>query len=155
MALIVLREAVQYFYITMKPMIIDIAGNTSVGQIKHQFTTMFPYLKLEFFYEDKNEKPQLLIASNDTLLSKLQPKLREGVIVVDEHLIVADLEAQFKEEFLLNVQVFRRSGSLWLETTITDIWTLGRQNQHGLEITESFYNRGHDNYNLDLVSDSV
>lgn len=139
----------------MKSIKIHIAKNSSVGHIKHQFTEMFPFLKLEFLYEGvKDKKQQLMIASNETLLGTLQRKLREGYIDVDENLIVADLEAQFKDDFLLNVQVFRRSGSLWLETTITDSWSLGRQNQHGQEITESFYHRGHDNYNLDLVNDS-
>jgi hypothetical protein len=33
------------------------------------------------------------------------------------------------------VQVSRKSGTLWLETTMTDSWTLGQQNEHGRELS--------------------
>ena len=35
----------------------------------------------------------------------------------------------------VQAQLFRRSGNLWLDTTITDLWTLQRQNEHVREIS--------------------
>jgi len=48
---------------------------------------------------------------------------------------VIDLEKMFKNRFNLSAQVFRKSGNLWLETTMTDNWTLLQQNNHGREIS--------------------
>lgn len=48
---------------------------------------------------------------------------------------VSELEKLFKDKFKLAVQVFRKSGNLWLETTMTDNWSLLQQNNHGREIS--------------------
>jgi hypothetical protein len=53
---------------------------------------------------------------------------------------VKQLEKNFSEKCLLNVQVQRRSGNVWLETTITDNWSLEHQNDHGREITLNINN---------------
>lgn len=45
-------------------------------------------------------------------------------IDISGHVPVKALENQFFRLLGLNVQVFRRSGNLWLETTTTDHWTL-------------------------------
>jgi hypothetical protein len=47
---------------------------------------------------------------------------------------VEELEKSFLVKFGLNVQVFRKSGKSWLETTITDKWTLEKQNTQGEEL---------------------
>ena len=44
---------------------------------------------------------------------------------------VSDLEQKFAELFGLSVQVFRKSANVWLETTVTDGWTLEEQNRQG------------------------
>ena len=51
---------------------------------------------------------------------------------------VTELETMFRENFGLYVQVFRRSGKLWLETTATDSWTLTVQNDQGKELSDSY-----------------
>ena len=56
-------------------------------------------------------------------------------IEVVEEMKVKDLERIFKDQFSLAMQVFRKSGNLWLETTMTDNWTLQQQNDHGREIS--------------------
>ena len=44
---------------------------------------------------------------------------------------VVDLEQSFSDVFGLGVQIFRKSGKVWLETTVTDGWTLDEQNRQG------------------------
>ena len=39
-------------------------------------------------------------------------------------LTVETLESMFEDEFGLHVQVFRKSGETWLQTSVTDHWTL-------------------------------
>ena len=51
---------------------------------------------------------------------------------------VHDLETGFRERFGLSVHVFRKSGNLWIETTMTENWTLKQQNEHGMEISKPF-----------------
>jgi hypothetical protein len=41
---------------------------------------------------------------------------------------VADLEQFFEREFELHIQVFRKVGNTWQETTLSDQLTLGEQN---------------------------
>ena len=48
---------------------------------------------------------------------------------------VGELEKLFRERFGANIQVSRKSGTLWLETTMTDNWTLKQQNEHGRELS--------------------
>ena len=44
---------------------------------------------------------------------------------------VANLENDFDAIYGLAVHVFRKSGKVWLETTVTDNWTLEEQNRQG------------------------
>jgi hypothetical protein len=61
---------------------------------------------------------------------------QNGAIEIFDQMTVKQLETTFREKFGLNVQVARRSGSMWLETTMTDNWTLKHQNDHGRELSE-------------------
>jgi hypothetical protein len=76
-----------------------------------------------------------VIAADNTRLGNIQPHLKEGAIVVNDMTTVGELESYFRNH-LLDVQVFRRSANLWLETTMTDKWALQKQNNHGREISD-------------------
>ncbi len=56
-------------------------------------------------------------------------------MIVSEDQTVLEVEQFFKLHFNLNAQVFRKSGNNWLETTLTDSWTLKKQNQEGMELS--------------------
>jgi hypothetical protein len=51
-------------------------------------------------------------------------------------MLVSELENLFEDKFKLSVQVFRKSGKSWLETTFTDGWSLKKQNQEGLDLSK-------------------
>jgi len=63
-------------------------------------------------------------------------EIRDGDLEFDGTMKVNELEKLLKDEFSLAAQVFRKSGNIWLETTITDNWTLNQQNSHGKELSE-------------------
>lgn len=44
---------------------------------------------------------------------------------------VLQLEKDIWEALGIAAQVYRRSGDLWIETSLTDDWTLNRQNKEG------------------------
>ena len=52
-------------------------------------------------------------------------------IAITPRMKVIELEKIFLDDYGLAVQVFRESGRVWLETTMTDDWTLAEQNQQG------------------------
>ena len=51
---------------------------------------------------------------------------------------VKELEKIFDERLGLSVLVYRKSGNLWLEPTMTDNWTLEQQNENGRQISGEF-----------------
>ena len=59
----------------------------------------------------------------------------DGILEIDDSMKVSDLENTLKDQYGLLAQVFRKSGNVWLETTMSDNWTLKQQNDHGHEIS--------------------
>lgn len=107
----------------------------TLNEVKKQFHTGFPYLKLEFFskrHKTFEASKQSLMIKDNVSLKELTSK--EGSLEVDKDMTVEELEKKFLTQFGLNVQVFRKSGKSWLETTITDKWTLEKQNAQGEEL---------------------
>jgi hypothetical protein len=115
--------------------IIKIDKPTKVSEIKKAFNNQFPYLKLEFFKskhkkEEGSDKKSLIV--NDF---EIKPILNNETIVFSDEMLVHELESQFAEKLKLSVQIFRKSGRTWLETTFTDSWSLKKQNQEGIELS--------------------
>ena len=113
-------------YNTMK-----ISTGMTVGQLKTSFHTQYPGLKLEC-YETPHET--FAASSNQDLLDDLVVISNTADIEFElkETMTVAEVESLFKSHFDLNVQVFRKSKDLWLQTSATDDWTLEKQNGKGL-----------------------
>ncbi len=119
-------------------MLLKITPNRLISEIQKEFNKAFPFLKLEFF---KNKS----FSRSDFSAKQLIPATRkisdshttntDGDIEIKEEMKVNELEKIFKEQFCLAVQVFRKSGTVWLETTMTDNWTLLQQNNHGRELS--------------------
>ncbi|MBS1574979.1 MAG: hypothetical protein JST09_06705 [Bacteroidetes bacterium] len=104
-----------------------------ISEVQVEFNTVFPFLKLEFFQNKPLQKDALPLANKR--IGDYQLKIADGEIEITKEMKVNELERKFKDQFSLNVQVFRRSGRLWLQTTMTDGWTLEKQNEHGKELT--------------------
>jgi len=74
--------------------------------------------------------------TSDMKLKDIQSNQKPGKIIVSRQTRVSELESQFEKEFGLYVQVFRKSGRVWLETTATDNWTLEQQDEEGKSLNE-------------------
>jgi propionyl-CoA carboxylase beta chain len=59
-------------------------------------------------------------------------------IAVESNFSVSNLEQKFENELGLFIQVFRKSGNVWLETSATDSWTLAEQNEEGEMLAKTF-----------------
>ena len=113
---------------------ISINDRKKIFTIQEEFNTVFPYLKLEFF--SKPHKPggasaKRTIKTNDKTLGECRTIHNNGKIIITPNMTVTDLEQRFNDVYGLSVQVFRQSGKVWLETTVTDGWTLEEQNFQG------------------------
>lgn len=118
-------------------MILKITENTTAKELQEEFEKRFPYLKIELYSvahkagEGSSIKNQL---PNNITLGEATGSSLKGIIEVNSLTKVSELEQQFQNIFGISAQVFRNNNSTWIQTTATDSWTLGEQNNHAREI---------------------
>jgi hypothetical protein len=116
---------------TMKILVSD---TRTLSSLQEEFTSRFPYLKIEFF--SRSHKPgapssRKFMKDVNQTVGECRTMRNNGRISISSTMTVAELEQTFREKYGLNVQLFRKSGKVWLETTVTDSWTLEQQNNQG------------------------
>jgi hypothetical protein len=115
---------------------IIINEKSSLSQVKKDFHHQFPYLKMEFFRQtQQNDDTSLLehIIHNELEIADLKLKQPSAEIIISGMTTVKELEQKFSDVFGLKIQVFRKSGTVWIQTTVTDSWTLTEQNSRAYE----------------------
>lgn len=124
----------------------QIREDQTLAAIQQSFHEKFPYLKIEFYAlghapgEGTAKQAQL---DGQLRLSEVRSIHEEGELSIHGNLKVRTLEQNFKEQYGLNAQVFRKSGNLWLQTSSTDDWTLHEQNRKG-QASEQHFNEKYD-----------
>ena len=119
---------------------IAINDNRKIFSIQEEFNLTFPFLKLEFFCMSHTfgcTFSKKIIKENTKALSACRTVHNEGEIVIIPNMTVYDLEQNFSNVYGLAVQVSRKSGRIWLETTVTDSWTLAEQNNQGESLSKA------------------
>lgn len=118
---------------------IAINDQRKIFEIQEEFQLLFPFLKIEFFTLPRGPG----MPSAKKMMQPVYKKLSDcrtlhhnGTITITPHITVTELEQQFNAVYGLSVQVFRKSGRVWLETTATDGWTLKEQNDQGKALSE-------------------
>ncbi len=117
---------------------IRISNERPLSGLQADFNALFPFLKVEFFktpHKIGESSSKSLIYNNNRYVRDCRVKNTEGDLLVNELMTVNELEEQFLNNFGLSVQVFRKSGNVWLETSATDSWTLRQQNDEGAELS--------------------
>ena len=107
---------------------------STIQNIFDQFNDQFEFLRLEFYkniHGASEGSPMAEQISHSTLLIDINPDLKETEFIIDGDKTVADFEKMMRDKFKLNVQVFRKSSEIWLQTTATDHWSLNKQNGKG------------------------
>jgi hypothetical protein len=114
-----------------------IQGSKTIGGIQKEFNDQFPFLKLVFFSRShqahEGSKAELILRDPARVLFDCGVFSGDGALEIRPDMSVWQLERQFENDFGLHVQVFRKSGSSWLETSQTDDMTLLQQNERGLQ----------------------
>ncbi len=113
---------------------IKINDDRKIEDIQKDFSGMFPFLKLEFFvrpHKVGGGSPGSQMLRSSKTIGECRKVHKKGHLIIIPDMKVLDLEQQFQDTYGLSAQVFRRVGKVWLETTVTDTWTLAQQNEHG------------------------
>jgi hypothetical protein len=113
---------------------INIGDKKKIAEIQKEFSSLFPYLKIEFFSEPHGmgapSSKKTMLQPTKTL-GECRAIHTNGTVNITPEITVAELEESFRKNFGLSAQVFRKSGGAWLETTVTDAWSLDKQNKQG------------------------
>jgi hypothetical protein len=93
-----------------------------IRDIQKEFSEFYPFLKIELI--EKSQPVAKVVTGSD---------FNGGCkhIDISAGRTVAELERDFREKFDLPIQVFRRAGNLWIETSLTHDWSLEQQNKEG------------------------
>ncbi len=117
---------------------ITINDHRKIFAIQEEFNTVFPFLKIEFFSKSNTNNgvaSKKLVKHHSKTLGECRTIHNKGNITITSGMTVLDLDQQFSDIYGLTVQVYRKSGKAWLETTFTDAWTLEEQNTQGQELS--------------------
>ena len=117
-----------------------IERESQIDGIKKVFTAFYPFLKIEF-YKKQPAHPEVVqkkeVMPFNLPLIQFANSNEKTVIDIGRHITVEQLEDQFASLGLLS-EVFRKSGNVWIETSLTSSWTLRQQNMEGEEISRHF-----------------
>ncbi len=121
-------------------MIVEINDDQTIIQIQSRFHHCYPFLKIDFFEKESQiyTKEKQYKAIEDT--SKSMGEFRLGksntdTVTIQSDMKVREIENAIDQTYGLRAQIFRRSGNVWLETTVTGNWSLEEQNRQGEMIT--------------------
>ena len=116
---------------------LQLLRDKTVNNIQSEFNKAYPFLKIDMYKSSgRGQFEGGRVKLNYSTLLGVAGILEEGELLVFDSMTVGQLEKTFLEKFGVLVQVSRKSGSVWLETTMTDRWTLKQQNDHGRELSE-------------------
>jgi hypothetical protein len=93
-----------------------------IRDIQKEFNELYPFLKIELV--EKGLPVARVITGNSFPGTSMH-------IDVSSARTVAELESDFRNYLNFPVQVFRRAGNLWIETSLTHDWSLEQQNKEG------------------------
>ena len=111
---------------------IAITDSTTIEDVQKEFSSHFPFLKIEFYEEEHTTgegTPESHRVNVERTIGEARTKHTAGKLSIHGNQKDSTLEQASHDVYELNVQVFRLSGSLWLQTTTTDDWTLSEQNE--------------------------
>lgn len=117
---------------------IIIDNKKKIKDIQEIFNNKFPFLKIEFFEKSHNTgdaSPKKQLIDSVKTIGDCRKTSNMGAVYIVPSKTVSAIEESFEKDFGLHVQVFRKAGKVWLETTSTDSWTLEKQNEIGQEFS--------------------
>ena len=110
---------------------LNYSKDKTIGDLQTDFATAFPGLKLKFFSKPheahKGSHAKFLIPDVHTTLGSIAPDIKSGHVNIELDMPVWQLERLLEQECQLHTQVFRKSGNVYLETSVSDDMTIEQQ----------------------------
>lgn len=119
---------------------LQIEAGTKIKELQKKISETYPYLKVEFYKQPYSEmkvsekKGKML---PDEIISGQSDSFEAENFDINRNRTVGAVEKEFYEKFGIAMQVSRRSGNIWIETSKTDNRTLKAQNQLGKSMNSS------------------
>jgi len=115
---------------------IIITSEKLIHEIQDEFNKLFPFLKIEFFIKSViNSKETINKISSLLTIGNVDKTRGSKEMEVSPCMTVKEFENNFENKFGMYAQLYRKSGNLWQEITITDNWTMQQQDEAGNEIS--------------------
>lgn len=115
---------------------LKVSKDMRMRDFSNQFSSLFPYLKIEFFTKkhDKNQgSPRSEMITENLKINDIGYIIGDGTLWISGNATVAEFEEHIKSRYGLYIQVFWKLGKVWLETISYDSWTLETINEHAQE----------------------
>lgn len=106
--------------------------SSNIEDVKKNFTACYPFLKIELYRKPAEGTEYKTIAVNQPLVHSVTNKF-QAEINIQAHKTVAELENDFLQ-LGLKAKIFRKSGNVWVGTSLTNNWTLQQQNTEAEEL---------------------
>jgi hypothetical protein len=121
-----------------------ISDSRTISEVQRDFSRAFPFLKLEFFdapYKEDKALPKSKMLTHDRKLAVCRKKHVDGKLeIAKDEKVKRFRNSSFGKHSVFPRRYFRKSGNLWIETSLTDSWTLEQQNREGLEMSSAHKN---------------
>lgn len=103
-------------------------------EVEKEFNRIYPYVRIEFPSNGSLSADAWIEDPAGQVLREKASELLTTDARLADGMTVRELEAILLILFALPVQVFRKSGKMWIETKMTRDWTLKQQNDRGREL---------------------
>jgi hypothetical protein len=133
---------------------IQLYYNRKVEEIREEFNSSFPYLKIVFVNRIDNTKAASVIEEVEPTarLIDVTGVLKEGEIDIRPTDSIKEVEQRFEKQYGLPVQIFRKQKGVWMDTDVTDDLTLHEQNTWGREASKPLKIKMDDPFNRNKLS---
>ena len=112
---------------------LSILKSATVSETQQAFNSAFPFLKIAFFTRSHKEhgssNAKFMVTKNNTVLGDIAGFRSEGLLAIEAYMRTWEVEKRVEEQTGLHIQIFRKSGNIWLETSVSDDLTLEEQNE--------------------------
>ncbi len=119
---------------------IVINDKRKIYAIQKEFSSEFPFLKIQFFAKSNTSNGKSstkIIKHSSKEIAECRTQHNIGEIEIMPEMSVNSLEQIFRDIFGLHAEVLRKSGKAWLETSVTGNWSLMEQNAEGMALEKN------------------
>lgn len=110
---------------------IHISNNSLVKDIQSEFSTWYPFLKIEFLAKKINPKSSRMPSLEPHFQLKQLAEILPGEIDINGNRTVEEVTNDIQDILPVLVQMSRKSGNVWNAISISHEWTLQSQNTAG------------------------